>query len=221
MNPSEEKKLIELEEQLSCPDGKIGREVADMMHKTNISMTKSSIDLLNIRDKELILEIGHGNCGHINYLLSKASSLSFIGLEISKTMKIEAENQKITSDHTRVSFDLYDGKSLPLADLSVDKILTVNTLYFWEKPQKLLHEIARVLKKNGTLIITFANKEFMETLPFVRKKFKLYNIDDILFLIKNSTLEIASTVKKIEKIKSKTGNLVNRQFTIAILKHKS
>ncbi len=214
--------LQELENQLSCPTGHKGIETATLMNNTNIGMTTSSIDALHISDSNVVLELGHGNCGHLDYLLNKSAKLSYIGLEISETMKLEAEKQLIEKNFSsEISFKLYDGKKLPIEDNSIDRIFTVNTLYFWENPEEFLEEISRVLTENGICIVTFAQKDFMQKLPFVGNKFKLYNTTDLELLVKNSSLRINQLLHKTENVETKTGTSVERDFTIAILKHKS
>ena len=213
--------LHEIERQLSCPSGRKGIETAIVMNNTNINMTKASVDALKISNNDVVLELGHGNCGHLNYILKKASKLSYIGLEISETMKLEAEKQLIDNQYSSsVSFTLYNGEKLPLKARCIHKIFTVNTLYFWKNPKEFLEEISRVLSKNGICIITFAQKDFMDKLPFVGKKFKVYNTTDFELLVKNSPLKIDQFIHKTEKIKTQTNLLINRNFTIAILKHK-
>lgn len=211
--------LKEIENQLSCPSGSKGIEIAVSMNVKNISMTKASIDLLKIANNDVILEIGHGNCGHLEYLLNQAANIHYIGLEISKTMNQEAilnSNSLGTSMNT--SFELYDGEKLPFENNSIDKIFTVNTIYFWKNPNVFLQEISRVLKKNGVCILTFAQKKFMQTLPFVNTKFKLYSTEDIILLVNNTPFSITDTIHKKENIKSKAGDDVDREYTITILK---
>lgn len=211
--------LKEIEAQLSCPTGTKGIEIATSMNLTNISMTKASIDALNISNNDVILEIGHGNCGHLEYVINKANNISYIGLEISKTMQQEALLQlNKQQDSKNISFELYDGEKLPFENNSIDKIFTVNTLYFWKNPTAFLAEISRILKKEGICIITFAKKDFMQTLPFVNKKFNLYTNDDIDSLLTSNTLKIVNTIHKSESIESKIGDYVNREYTLIILK---
>jgi len=47
----------------------------------------------------------------------------------------------------------YDGAKLPFADESFDTVLNVQVLEHTPEPQRLLHEIARVLRPGGTLIL--------------------------------------------------------------------
>ncbi|MCD9583554.1 class I SAM-dependent methyltransferase [Tenacibaculum maritimum] len=205
--------LKEIETQLSCPNGASGIKIGENMNESNIGMTLASINILNITEKDSLLEIGHGNCGHLNELFKITNDISYTGLEISETMKKEAQkiNKKIIAN-TRTEFHLYDGITIPFPKNSFSKIFTVNTLYFWNNPTSFLAEIYHVLKPSGIFVLTFAQKEFMENLPFVKDKFKLYDIEEVKKLIKTSAFSITSITTRTERIKSKAGNWVNRIF---------
>lgn len=211
-----ENELKILAQQLSNPEGEVGKDVAKMMNETNISMTKETIKSLLLMDNEKVLELGHGNAGHLSYLLDFADNINYTGLEISETMKSEAEiiNQKYIS---QAKFQLYDGKKIPLESESFDKILTVNTIYFWEIPVDFLNEIYRVLKKHGSFVLTFAKKDFMKTLPFTTD-FKLYNYEDIELLISQTNFKRMIKSDKGELITSKTGESVKREYQVLTIK---
>ena len=90
-----DKELQELASQLKCPNGIKGVEVADLMNETNISMTLHSIDRLNLLDNDSILELGHGNCAHLPYVLQQKKNLTYHGLEISELMYKEAKRIEV------------------------------------------------------------------------------------------------------------------------------
>ena len=211
-----ENELKILAQQLSNPEGEVGKDVAKMMNETNISMTKETIKALLLTDNEKILELGHGNAGHLSYLLDFAENINYTGLEISETMKSEAEtiNQKYLS---QTKFQLYDGKKIPFEAESFDKILTVNTIYFWEDPVGFLNEIYRVLKEHGSFVLTFAKKDFMKTLPFTAD-FKLYDYEDIELLISQTNFKRMIKSEKEEFIKSKSGEQVKREYNVLTIK---
>jgi len=211
-----EQELKILAQQLSNPEGETGREVAKMMNETNISMTKESIKALHLKDNESILELGHGNAGHLPYLLDFADNIKYTGLEISETMKSEAEN--INSKYlSQANFQLYDGNRIPFENESFDKVMTVNTIYFWENPVEFFNEIYRVLKKDGSFVLTFAKKDFMKNLPFTAD-FKLYNYEDVEELVAQTNFKRMISSDKEEWITSKTGTLVKREYKVLTIK---
>jgi SAM-dependent methyltransferase len=206
--------LTELAAQLRQPTGANGVEVAAIMSETNARMTAHSIEQLSICENDRILELGHGNCGHLPYLLKQNSGLFYTGLEISELMRDEA--RRINAEYVeacQASFHLYDGKTVPFPENHFDRILTVNTIYFWDQPQLLLSELYRVLKPGGSMNITFAQKEFMQHLPFTQFGFELYDNEKIIGLIQSGFFRIAKSDTQTETVKSKAGDLVNREFT--------
>ena len=212
----------EIASQLSFPKGDNGIQVANAMNKTNLEMILSSIEALNIQSNNRILEIGHGNCAHFIEILEKEHHISYTGLEVSETMKMEAEQiNKEYLKSKKAEFHLYDGEKIPFTENYFDKIFTVNTLYFWKNPSSFLSEIYRVLKPNGLFVLTFAIKEFMEGLPFVNERFELYNEDSIKELIGSTEFEIDEIFKKRDNIKSKLGDLSNRDYLVVIAKKNS
>lgn len=211
-----EKELKEIATQLSCPDGKKGIEMAAMMNDTNAGMISESIKTLQLQDQNSMLELGHGNCGHLTKVLKQAKNIRYFGLEISKTMKQEAEriNNEILTKN-QIEFKLYDGKTIPFPDNSFDRIMTVNTIYFWENQAELLNEIYRVLKPQGFFVLTFAQREFMKKLPFVKYKFTLFNNQEIKDIVNKSNFQLEEILEKTEKIKNKNGESDNRKFSVA------
>jgi SAM-dependent methyltransferase len=146
-------------------------------------------------------------------LLTKANSISYFGLEISETMYVEAQriNQEIKNGK-QIEFNLYDGENIPFEDNSFDRIMTVNSLYFWSSPEELFKEIGRTLKPGGYCVVTFARKDYLKQLPFVRQKFKMYDVEDIQNFIDDSNMEIVHIEDKVELNESKTGKKDERKY---------
>jgi len=214
----EKEELQAIASQLKHPTGEKGIEMANMMHETNINMTRHSVQNLNISSGNTILELGHGNAGHAAFIFEQAESLKYYGLEMSELMFQEARqiNRNFVSQK-QAFFSIYDGNIIPFEAASFDKIFTVNTIYFWQDPQKLFSEIYRVLKQNGNFCLTFAEESFMKTLPFTQFEFKLYSIEKAKKLMEKTAFKIVYTESQTEKVKSKTGELVDRAFTTFVL----
>lgn len=213
-----QEELQAIASQLKHPTGEKGIEMGNMMNETNINMTKHSIQNLNISKENKILELGHGNAGHVEFLFEQAENLKYYGLEMSELMFQEARqiNRNFVSQK-QAFFSLYDGNKIPFEDESFDKVFTVNTIYFWQQPQKLLLEIYRVLKPNGNFCLTFAEEDFMKKLPFTQFEFELYSTEKVQDLIQKTPFQIVYTEAQTEKVKSKTGELVDRAFTTIVL----
>lgn len=212
-----EKDLKILAKNLANPEGEKGLEIADMMHATNISMTLESIKAMALQDLDSVLEVGQGNAGHLEFVLNEAKNIQYIGLDISETMR-KAAAEKNTAFKDQAQFLVYNGHDIPFQDHKFNKIFTVNTLYFWERPLDFLNEIFRVLKPEGIFVLTFGQKEFMQNLPFTEFGFNLYDNQSLIKMIEKSLFSNYILTEKEEVIKSKTGELVTRIYTILTIK---
>lgn len=210
--------LQSIASQLKKPEGEKGIEMANMMHETNINMTLSSIQNLHISQGDIILELGHGNAAHLEYLMEQSTHLKYYGLEMSELMFQEARqiNRNYVSQK-QAFFSLYEGNVIPFPDAHFNKIFTVNTLYFWKEPVAFLLEIYRVLDKKGIFSLTFAQESFMKKLPFTEFEFELYNTEKFEKLISQTLFKVIKIENQTEKVKSKIGELVDREFTTIVL----
>lgn len=214
-----QEELNEMAAQLGCPDGEKGIEVGEILNDTNIGMTVATINSLEIGPKQHILEIGHGNGDHLDKILSRSEQVTYTGLEISDTMYREAVKRNETHiQNGNAAFMTYNGSTVPNVSNSFDGIMTVNTIYFWTNPLDFLNELHRVLKPTGILAITYAQKHFMEQLPFVNDTFNLYNNDDIMKLVNKSDFQSVIIKDKTERVRTKLGDWVDRPFSVAMLK---
>ncbi|WP_443945221.1 class I SAM-dependent methyltransferase [Pedobacter sp. AW1-32] len=216
-----EQDFIAIAKQLCCPEGEHGIKTGEMMNVNNIGMTHSAIDDLNLQNGEKVLEIGHGNAGHLAALFQKSPGVTFFGIDISETIVDEAKkiNQQFTA-MGKAQFICSNGTNIPYQDAFFDKIFTVNTIYFWPDPVSYLKEINRVLKPSGSMSICFADKSFMETLPFTPYGFKLYDVKELQPILEKSGFIISHITEKTEQIKSNAGFDVERKYFVVSLSKK-
>jgi|SRR5690606_17900231 len=206
--------LKSIAQQLQRPHGEKGLEMATMMNETNKAMTQQAIKQLKLSSGEKVLELGHGNGGHLPYLLQQAADIQYFGLELSPLMQqVAAKANQDYVEQQRASFHLYDGTRPPFEDEQFDKIFSVNTVYFWPEPSGLIAELYRVLKKEGVLALTIAHKSFMELLPFTAFGFHLYEPEELKTLVLAQSFQFLSTETATEIVTSKTGEKVERQFS--------
>lgn len=223
---SEKKSVLNSEElnkiarQLRCPTGNEGIAMGALLKETNNKMIEESINALQLKERNRILELGHGSCNHLESLLKRAEDLKYFGMEISEVMKEEAEKINEASINNRQAlFQIYNGCNIPYVCSFFDKILTVNTIYFIESPVKFLNEMYRVLKPNGVFVLTFADRGFMKQLPFVVNNdvFKLYDKLNIKQLISQTDFDLLKIKEETERVKSKSGEWVDRNYLIVTL----
>lgn len=213
--------LQSIAKQLAHPSGEKGLEMAEMMHATNLQMTLHAIEQMNLQPNDQVLEIGHGSAKHLDKLFDKHETLSYTGLEISELMHQQAKQYHSQAlPEMKAQFVLVDGETIPFHTAEFDKIFTVNTLYFWKNPLTFLSEIAAVLKPTGRFCITFAHKDFMQTLPFTQFGFRLYHPKELLVLISQSPFELVEKQTASEIVVSKMGDRVVRNYSTFVLQLK-
>jgi arsenite methyltransferase len=83
------------------------------------------------------------------------------------------------SEH-RLSLHEATMTALPLADGSVDALITVNTVYFVEDVELAFAEIARVLRPSGRAVVGIGDPSMMARLPFTPHGFRLRPVEQLV-----------------------------------------
>lgn len=68
------------------------------------------------------------------------------------------------------------------------------------------------MKIGGQFCVTFGERALMETLPFTHYGFQLYNLPEVKALVSDLPLALIREHRKKDKIFSKSGEIVNREF---------
>ena len=145
--------------QASRPHGVLGRLLARVMAIETAALNDEALELLALRATDRLLEVGFGHGRTIRRAAMQVPWGFVAGVDISNDMVRMARRR--CSDllgKGLVGLSVGDGRSLPEADHSFDKALCVHTIYFWKEPANNLHEIFRVLKPNGQLVLGFRAK---------------------------------------------------------------
>jgi ubiquinone/menaquinone biosynthesis C-methylase UbiE len=212
-----ENDLKEMASQLGNPTGPGGLKVGQMMNLSNNAMIATTVALLGIQDGQCILEIGQGNGKHVHSILGEKQNLKYTGLDISETMIAEATqlNSISVMDGT-VNFVLANGKTVPFASHSFDRIFTVNTIYFWKQPLAYAKEIRRVLKPDGIFNLAVTDKSFMEKLPWIKYGFQLYDKKSVSKVVVDAGFEIVEVVEQVDITIGNMGQPVERDIMVFI-----
>ena len=210
----DEAEVRSLAAQLGHPVGEEGLKVAEAMDRTNRNMIRTAIRALLPLEGKTILEIGHGSGAHIDEMIQEHTPAAYTGLEVSQTMHDQARKlNAIRASQTNFLF--YEGTKLPVSDASVDRVLTVNSIYFWKEPGKLLGEIARVLKPDGILSIGIGEKQFMQTLPVVQYGFTTYDRNELESLLEAAGLQFLEMQSHQEEVEKNAAEFITRRFEVA------
>ena len=137
------------------PSGLLGRWIGRRMARQHQPENQWTIDLLDARPDDRILEIGFG-AGVAIYALARQVTRGLIaGIDYSRTMVAMARRCNQKAIHSGLVDIRYGEASiLPFDDQHFDKVFSIHSIYFWSRPMQVLQEIHRVLSDNGTLILT-------------------------------------------------------------------
>ncbi|QUM80452.1 class I SAM-dependent methyltransferase [Moritella sp. 5] len=208
-----------LASQLRCPSGDKALEVGISMNKANYNLNRECINLLELNDDNRVLEIGPGNGAFVQEILQEAKGINYVGIDISTALVAEASRLNESQVRKGIAkFECGDSADLPFEAGYFDKVFTVHTLYFWDKPYEHLSEVRRVLKPSGTFCIAFGNREFMKNLPFVKYGFELYDDSSACNLLREVGFNIESVHEFTEHGLSNTGESVDKLVHVIVCK---
>ena len=209
---------VALAHKLGRPADQNGKTLVPSIFEGNWGMILDSVAALGIKRKHRILELGPGNGAHLYLLLRQASELKYFGLDISETTVEEAKRLNSTFLASKNAlFSCYDGKNIPYVQNLFDRILTVNTIYFWKDPLEFLNELHRVLKPGGKCVISFIEGNCMAEFDFVDDAFTLYDVSKFIRLVAATPFKNIDAQTRSEKVKTESGVEVVHEFLVITL----
>jgi ubiquinone/menaquinone biosynthesis C-methylase UbiE len=182
------------------PTGLFGRFVASQIFKKgNAEMNTFIYDSLSISEDDHILEIGFGPGELIHAMARRVDSGRVEGVDFSDTMLAVAQRRNRRQIKAgRVKLHLGDFDAMPFDGRRFDLIITVNTVYFWQKPEATIARMADLLKPGGRLAVGFHEKAEMQDSKLSRDVFRFYSPRDMQAL-----LATCGAFKAIETISRK------------------
>ncbi len=176
--------------QLSHPSGFIGRFIMREMNRRNAKMNAFALEKLSLAPADRVLEIGFGGGVLLPALIERAAFVA--GLDRSQAA-VDAAASRYAQPVTnrRAEFRLGDVALLPFADASFNKVVTVNTVYFWPSLETGFAEIARVLAPGGRLAVGFLPKERMMRMNMPAEIFTLRAPEDVIAALTNTGFKSA------------------------------
>ncbi len=175
-------------EQARKPEGLFGRIVMSaIFDKGNAYLNGFANELMSVQANDHVLEIGFGT-GKLIYEMAKQVKQGHIeGVDFSSSMVSIAQrrNKKYIADGkvkiTKGNFDVISYKNNIFT-----KACTVNTIYFWPKPEDTAKKVAELLKPKGKFIVAFEDYKQLKQRNLNRNVFHLYSKDDVKNLLINA-----------------------------------
>ena len=185
-----------ISQQFGNPTGFGGKISTFVMNCLNRKQYNAVVENIDIQPTDTILDIGFGN-GYLIRKLSNKNPRKMCGIEISADMlNSTAEKNQRKIEQGEIQLLLADVRDLPFERASIDKVYTVNTVYFWQGIDKGFSEIKRVLKPNGIFLNVLYTKKWLDKLPITQYGFSKYTVEQI----EKATVESGLKIEKIIEI---------------------
>jgi len=136
------------------PHGDAGAEMLEGMNQRRYAVTGWALDYFNFDSNDTVLDIGCGGGETIRRIADHISGgkvwgVDYSPLSVELSLKRNMENVK----SGKVNVVEASVEKLPFDSDTFDKIITVESFYFWPAPQENLKEVYRVLREGGKFLI--------------------------------------------------------------------
>jgi ubiquinone/menaquinone biosynthesis C-methylase UbiE len=136
------------------PSGLRGRLAGRFMLWTN--KQDDLVRVIGVQPGDDVLEVGYGPGGLIRLLAKRTDAASIRGIDPSSEMRDQASRLNRKSVRTgRVRLDLGTADRTGLPDASIDRVVSVNNVAIWPELEAGLHELRRVVRPGGTVVIAW------------------------------------------------------------------
>jgi len=136
------------------PDGKDGVKMLERMNQSHFEVTGWALHFWDLKESDRILDIGCGGGATLHRMSLKIGSGHLTGVDYSPT-SVETSKKLNQKEIESGKMDILEASvsKLPFPDHCFDKIITVESFYFWPEPTDNLKEVFRVLKSGGTFLL--------------------------------------------------------------------
>lgn len=157
-------------------------------------MSRAAFAALEVRAGDHVLEVGFGG-GELSALLIGAG-VRVTGVDISEAMVRRARRRFAREvNEGRAVFLVGDAAALPVEGERFDAACSVNAIYFWRDLDAVLVEFARLLRREGTLLLSFQIAEAVRAWPGHRHGFIAWEEADVQRAVERAGFRVISTAR--------------------------
>ena len=151
---SEEKRSVTELGDPRKPHGEAGAEMLAGMNEHHYPVTGWALGFFDFKENDTVLDIGCGGGETIRRIAEKISSGKVYGIDYSElSVKLSKEHNSDSVKSNKVEIIKASVEKMPFKDDFFNKVITVESFYFWPDPQENLKEVYRVLDKGGKFLI--------------------------------------------------------------------
>lgn len=136
------------------PQGEAGRQMLERMNDSHYQVSGWAMDKMDLPEAEAILDIGCGSGLTLSRMAEAAPGAHLTGIDYSEvSVELARETNRQLIDEGRMDVTEASVSDMPFEDGSFDRIITVESFYFWPEPEEDLKEVRRVLKDGGRFFL--------------------------------------------------------------------
>jgi ubiquinone/menaquinone biosynthesis C-methylase UbiE len=154
MQPKNQKDHLDHWEQYKCPTGFQGKMVAAQMNQAHKDLTTWGLKHVKVEPEFVVLDVGCGGGKTISRLARRTFKGKAYGIDHSLDMvnySKEVNNKLVAQNRVEILKGSIDKTNFK--DAYFDLVTAIETYYFWSDLPKAFHEIRRILKTGGSLLI--------------------------------------------------------------------
>jgi SAM-dependent methyltransferase len=157
------------------PSGDAGEEMLIYMNEEHTDLTEWALSLLSYNDISSILDVGCGGGATLRMLASLAPDAALTGVDYSDvSVRLTEKTNADLIKSGRLSVINASVAALPFASDIFDRVITVESFYFWPDPAKSLAEVRRVIAPGGCLMLVSEIYERPDLTPHCRENIDRY-----------------------------------------------
>ena len=139
--------------QSARPHGRFASAFALVLNVGNGRFNAAAVDALSRQLGDRVLDVGFGRGVGLRRALAGAP-IQVTGIDVSEELVSRA--QRVFANDVRrgrLRLELGTVEAMPFPDESFDGVYSVNCIYFWSDPARGLHEVCRVLRRGGMVVL--------------------------------------------------------------------
>lgn len=136
------------------PQGEEGVQMLRRMNDSHRAVTQWALDFFEFQEKDQVLDIGCGGGATLMRMSDHIRTGHLTGVDYSG-VSVKLSRETNAGDIRSGKMEVLEAsvERLPFENEKFDKIVTVESFYFWPDPAENLKEVLRVLKKGGTFLL--------------------------------------------------------------------
>lgn len=168
--------------QLAQPHGAASGVIARILNRSNRRTITAAVEAVHLTPGSVAADVGFGGGAGLRMLLDRVGATGRVyGIDLSSEM-IALATRKYQPDVAGARLSLRQGSmtQLPLDDGVLDAVITVNTIYFIADIDRAFQEMARTMKRGGSLAVGIGDPQGMARLPMTPYGFRLRPVEEVI-----------------------------------------